>query len=89
MTTYRGAPSAAWTAVELEPFTAVSHRPSGTTHLLVEPAPQLLKLLAGEALSFEMLVRRLADAFDLPDLNERALQARLAELIEAGLVATA
>ena len=89
MPTWRGAPLAAWAATELEPFTAVYHRPSGTTHLLVEPAPQLLDLLADEALTLPELRARLAEMFDLPDLTDEALAARLEELVEAGLIARA
>lgn len=89
MVTYRGPPAAAWTAVELEPFTALFHRPSGTTHLLVEPAPQLLEVLGDEALTLAALRERLEAMFDLPDASEDALAARLEELVAAGLVAVA
>ena len=87
--TWRGPPADAWVAVDLEPFTAVFHRPSGTTHLLVEPAPQLLDALAGEALTLADLRARLAATFDLPDAADETLTARLEELVEAGLVARA
>ncbi|MDB5695472.1 MAG: hypothetical protein JWN21_1015 [Sphingomonas bacterium] len=86
MTRYRAGPATAWTAVELEPFTAVYHRASGFTHLLVEPAPQLLDVLGVEELSLADLRARLADRFDLPDVTDDALTARLEELVEAGLV---
>ena len=86
---YIGTPRSAWTAVELEPFTAVYHRASGITHLLVEPAPQLLDVLGAAELSLAELRARLADRFDLPDVTDEALIARLEELVEAGLVARA
>ncbi|HEU0044457.1 HPr-rel-A system PqqD family peptide chaperone [Sphingomonas sp.] len=89
MTTYRAAPTEAWVAVELEPFTALYHRPSGSTHLLVEPAPQLLEALAGEGLTLAALRARLEAMFDLADGDDAVLEARLEELVAAGLVAVA
>ena len=76
-------------AVALEPFVALYDRRSGQTHLLAEPAPQLLDLLAAGPLSLADLRARLAAAYDLPDLTDDALSARLAELVAAGLVAAA
>ena len=86
MATYRAAPAEAWVAVELEPFTALYHRPSGATHLLVEPAPQLLGALADEALTLPALRARLEAMFDLAEGDNAALEARLEELVTAGLV---
>jgi PqqD family protein of HPr-rel-A system len=76
-------------AVALEPFTAIFHRRSGTTHLLVEPAPQLLEALAGRTLTVAALRELLTARYDLPDASDEALKARLAELVDAGLIATA
>ncbi len=71
----------------LDMFTAVFHRPSGVTHLLNEPAPQILEALAQEALDGEALLARLARIYDLGDVDGAALiRARLAELEAAGLV---
>lgn len=86
---YRAPGADALVQAALDPFTAVFHRPSGTTHLLVEPAPQLLEALAGRALSLVELRTRLLATFDLPDLSDEGLAARLEELVEAGLVAVA
>ena len=86
---YRAPDRQAWVAVELEPFTALFHRPSGTTHLLVEPAPQLLEALAETPLTLPELRERLADRFDLPDGTDAAFAARLEELVAAGLVTAA
>ena len=66
-------------------ITALFHRPSGTTHLLAEPAPQILALLAGKALDRDALARRLGELYDV-DPDVPALDARLAELIAAGLI---
>ncbi len=43
---YRAADAALLIVEPLDIFTAVFHRPSGTTHLLNEPAPQILEMLA-------------------------------------------
>lgn len=65
---------------------AIFHRPSGVTHLLASPAPEMLEaLVAGPADAAE-LVARLAARFDLEGDAEAAVAARLAELAAAGLV---
>lgn len=79
------APEALLTA-GLDTLTAVFHRPSGITHLLASPAPEILALLAEEALDADDLLARLAARFDLADANREALVARLDELVAAGLV---
>jgi len=79
------APEALLTA-RLDTLTAVFHRPSGITHLLASPAPEILALLAEEALDADDLLARLAARFDLADANREALIARLDELVAAGLV---
>ena len=86
---YRGPAAEACVAMELEPFTAVHHRASGQTHLLAEPAPQLLAALTDRELTLAGLREELARSFDLPDVADEGLAARLAELVEAGLVAVA
>nr|WP_197978299.1 HPr-rel-A system PqqD family peptide chaperone [Sphingomonas sp. CFBP 13603] len=70
----------------LDEFTAVYHRASGITHLLTEPAPQILAILGEGTLSLDALLGRLGDDYDLEDADRDALAARLDELIEAGLV---
>ena len=84
---YRAARPETMVAADLPPFAAVYHRESGTTHLLIEPAPEILAALADEPLALEGLRARLAERFDLADGD--ALSARLEELVAAGLVATA
>ena len=73
----------------LDAFTAVFHRPSGATHLLVSPAPEILDLVGREALSVDDLLARLADEYALADANREALGERVTELVEAGLVQVA
>lgn len=70
----------------LDAFTAVFHRPSGITHLLTEPAPQILTILGEGAMTGNALLDRLRAEYDLADGDRDALEARLAELVEAGLV---
>ncbi|WP_375392034.1 HPr-rel-A system PqqD family peptide chaperone [uncultured Sphingomonas sp.] len=89
MIRYRAAAPTALVAAPLPPFTAVYHRASGTTHLLVEPAPEILAALGEAALTRAELAARLRADFELPVDAEGALAARLAELVEAGLVASA
>ena len=84
---YRGPPEDGLLIAPLDAFTAVYHRASGITHLLTEPAPQILAILQEGALSLDSLLDRLERDYDLADGTREALAARLDELIEAGLVA--
>jgi PqqD family protein of HPr-rel-A system len=71
-------------SVELDGLTAIYHRPSGMTHILAAPAPQLLEMLADRPASIEELKARIGEAFELEQSD--ALEARLGELEAAGLV---
>ncbi|MDP8913875.1 MAG: HPr-rel-A system PqqD family peptide chaperone [Pseudomonadota bacterium] len=71
--------------VELDGLTALFHVPSGMTHIVAPPAPQILEALAGRPADLRELVRRLSRNFDV-DGAESALAARLDELEAAGLV---
>ena len=70
----------------LDTLVAVFHRPSGTTHLLAPPAPEILDALGGEAMSLHALLARLAADYALADADRAALAERVAELVDAGLV---
>ena len=70
----------------LDDLVAVYHRASGQTHLVVSPVPELLEELAGEWLSADDLLARLAADYDLADADRAALAERLDELVETGLV---
>lgn len=72
----------------LDDFTAVYHRPSGATHLLVEPAPQILAALGNETLTPEDLLTRLSTEYEVEGARE-ALAARVDELIATGLIVAA
>ena len=73
---------------ELDGLTALFHRPSGMTHILAAPAPQILEALAGDAADVRELSIRLSRNFDI-DGGHEALAARLDELETAGLVSRA
>jgi PqqD family protein of HPr-rel-A system len=73
--------------VELDGLAALYHRPSGMTHILAPPAPQILQALAGSAADSGELLRRIGERFDVEGEGAEALlAARLAELEAAGLV---
>lgn len=71
--------------VSLDSLTAVYHRPSGQTHVVSEPVPEILDALcAGEAEIPELLERlTLRDT----QINRAILEERLHELVAAGLIA--
>ncbi|MBI0476635.1 HPr-rel-A system PqqD family peptide chaperone [Sphingomonas sp. MA1305] len=83
---YRAAPADTLLSVGLDTFTAVFHRPSGITHLLASPAPEILACLADGPLDDAALMARLEVSFDVADADVAALRARLAELVDTGLV---
>ena len=82
----------AWLAVpastvlveRLDLLTVIFHRRSGITHLLAEPAPEILAALADQPLTTAALLDRLSRDFDVADAG--SLAERLAELEAAGLV---
>ncbi|WP_373487041.1 hypothetical protein [Blastomonas sp.] len=81
--------------VPLGALEAIYHLPSGLTHLIAEPMPDLLNamtaLAPGSAVTALGLHALIADRFviegDAPDeSHERVIGQRLAELAELGLV---
>jgi PqqD family protein of HPr-rel-A system len=86
---FHAEPAEALRIVPLDDFTLVFHRPSGLTHLVTAPAPEILAILAGGPRTRDALLQRLAEAYDLADPSPEALDARLAELVAAGLVRAA
>lgn len=86
---YRRAPESELRVAELDDFAAIYHRPSGITHLVTAPVPEILAALADEPLDGEALLARLAAHYDLADADDAALGARLDELVAAGLVIAA
>ncbi len=82
---YIADPSTLLRKVELDGLTAIFHVPSGMTHLLAPPAPQILDALADDPADAEELTTRLTAGFEI-DGGVEQMAARLAELESAGLV---
>ena len=82
---YAADPPAARLTVALDALVAIYHRPSGTTHLLASPAPELLDALGEGAADAPELLARLSRQFELPDAAADAIEARMEELVAAGL----
>ena len=74
--------------VHLDSFMAVYHRSSGITHLITAPAPEILATLGEAGMTFTTLRETLTSEYELGDLDDAALSARLDELVAAGLVST-
>ncbi|MGJ8535813.1 MAG: HPr-rel-A system PqqD family peptide chaperone [Parasphingopyxis sp.] len=87
-TAYRADPPEARRMVALDGVALIFHRPSGLTHILAPPAPQILDALAEGAAEPAALLDRLKRDYDFGDSDdlEAALEARLAELEMSGLV---
>jgi PqqD family protein of HPr-rel-A system len=81
-------PAEAVRSVDLEGLVALFHRPSGMTHILAPPAPQILEAIAGSPADAPEILKRIGERFDLAaeEGAEAAIEARLAELEAAGLV---
>lgn len=80
-------PPSARLAVPLDALIAVYHRPSGATHLLAAPSPELLDALADGPADAASLRDRLAAHYDLNGEDDAlgAIAARMEELVAAGL----
>ncbi len=83
---YRAVPVAQLRIVPLDELTLVYHRASGITHVLATPAPEIIDALAGAAMTTQGLLATLSAKFELGDGDVPALEARLDELVAAGLV---
>jgi PqqD family protein of HPr-rel-A system len=85
---YTADPPEAVRTVELDGLTALFHRPSGTTHILAPPAPQILDALQQGPANAPTLLKRIREQFEIEGDRGRltALAARLDELEAAGLV---
>jgi PqqD family protein of HPr-rel-A system len=81
---YIADPESAVRSVELDGLTALFHAPSGMTHIVAPPAPQILDALREGPADAAELLRRLRARFDFD--GEEAIHARLDELEAAGLV---
>ena len=82
---FRAAAASALISEPLDLLTAIFHRPSGTTHLLAEPAPEILAALGERAMDLAALTEALGDRYELGG-DAGVLAERLEELVAAGLV---
>ena len=84
---YLADPPARRVAVDLESLVAVFHEPSGTTHLLVTPAPEILQVLEEGPADAVSVLDRLARDNDVGGADAlAAVEARLRELETSGLI---
>lgn len=85
---YRADPPEARRLIELDGVALIFHRPSGLTHIVAPPAPQILNALGEGNADRAVLLDRLQRDFDFADDGDLAdaLAARIAELEAAGLV---
>ena len=74
--------------VPLDALTAIYHRPSGQTHIVSEPMPEILGALGRGPMTAEALLARLSETVEVAAERE-ALAARLGELEAIGLVSRA
>jgi PqqD family protein of HPr-rel-A system len=87
---YIADPAAQTQGVALDGLVAIFHAPSGQTHLLAPPAPQILDVLAERPGTAEDVLARIAESFDVEAADGlAAIAARLAELEAVGLVTRA
>lgn len=73
---------------ELDGLNLVFHRPSGLTHMLASPLPEICAVLDAKPLTASALIERLSEQFDLGEEGDAlaALEAHLAELAALGLI---
>jgi PqqD family protein of HPr-rel-A system len=85
---YRADPPDVRRVIALDGVALIFHRPSGLTHIVAPPAPQILEALGEGDANPAALLDRLKRDYDFSDGEdlETALEARLAELETAGLV---
>jgi len=87
---YTTDPSGAIHALALDGLSVLFHAPSGMTHIVASPAPEILAALRQGPADATELLRRLGAHFDVEgDEAEGAIHARLDELEAAGLVSRA
>ena len=84
---YAADPSESLRTVELEGLTLLYHRPSGLTHFLAPPAPQILEAIAAGPATAAEIAQAIGERFEIESEDPAAaIAARLAELEAAGLV---
>jgi PqqD family protein of HPr-rel-A system len=81
---YIADPESAVTNVVLDGLCVLFHEPSGMTHIVASPAPEILDALREGPADAPELLRRLRARFEFD--GGEAIHARLGELETAGLV---
>ena len=79
-------PGEAIRLIMLDGLSALYHRPSGTTHIVAPPAPEILEALQEGPADVAELLARLRARYDLEERADEAIGIRLIELEQAGLV---
>lgn len=81
-------PSSDRTAIAIDGLSIIYHRPSGITHVVASPVPEMLAVIADDPADVAGIIVRLSAAHDLSgeDKLEEIIAARLEELEAAGLV---
>ncbi len=67
----------------------IYHRPSGMTHVVATPVPEILDALGQGPADIAGLIERLPPDWELDAEDAPALAARIAELVASGLVRAA
>jgi PqqD family protein of HPr-rel-A system len=86
-TKFRAEPADQILVTPLDSLTLVYQRRSGITHIVAEPAPEILAVMGTDALTVDEVAQRLATQFDFDGTHAAdILAARLNELADLGLV---
>jgi PqqD family protein of HPr-rel-A system len=86
-TKFRAEPADQILVTPLDSLTLVYQRRSGITHIVAEPAPEILAVMGMDALTVDEVAQRLATQFDFDGTHAAdILAARLNELADLGLV---
>jgi len=83
---YVADPGDAIRLVALDGLSALYHLPSGTTHIVAPPAPEILEALQEGPADAAELLARLRERYELEERADEAIGIRLIELEQAGLV---
>lgn len=92
MTCYKLDPEDQWRHVRLDAMDVLYHRPSGQTHILIEPAPQIFDCLLEGPATVQDVYERLSQHFVYEQEGEDSapintlLQERLEEMVFLGFV---
>lgn len=72
--------------VSLDGLSVLYHVPSGMTHIVASPAPEILEALQAGPADIAELIARLRSRYELEEEADDIVALRLAELEQAGLV---